>query len=307
MPKYTENSERGKNWASQSASHRRPFQGWFTRPPFTGIWAVVALVLQVVMVVLLATRTSSPPQEPLINTVRVPADMPTALLPTGAPPAQTAPSAKPSSPTSQANKAAAEPQVKVRTLPVRKPGNNPASSHPATSPADIDELSPDAPLAGPPLGGAAAGIPSRHVRETMPGSQTAPRTASRNHAPDASPGTARSSAPPAVAGPTGLMTVYFDADSSTFGADDRRLPLRVELYVDGVKRLDTDEPEKREFEIGQLAEGSHDIRIVPYVGDAPAEPRDAVVRILPGQANRYRAGLRKANGVSQVTKFRTKD
>jgi hypothetical protein len=102
------------------------------------------------------------------------------------------------------------------------------------------------------------------------------------------------------------MSIYFDADSSTFGGSGRRLPLRVEVYVDGQKVMEADDPEKRQFEIRRLPEGEHEVEIVPFVGGAPAEPRRRVVRIDPGQGSRYKAVLRREDGISRV-KFREQD
>jgi hypothetical protein len=98
--------------------------------------------------------------------------------------------------------------------------------------------------------------------------------------------------------------VYFDADSSTFGRDNERLPLRVEVFIDGVKQIESSDPEKRELELRGVPEGVHEIRIVPHVGDAAPEPRSEVVTVTPGGTRQFRAVLHRGHGVASVRKFR---
>ena len=105
----------------------------------------------------------------------------------------------------------------------------------------------------------------------------------------------------------GHLSLYFDADSSTYARHHERMPLRVEVFVDGAKRLDSSDPEKREFQVGQLPAGRHEVRIVPYVGDYPSEPFVGVVRVAPGEASTYKAVLRKAHDVSRISKFEPRD
>jgi len=115
-------------------------------------------------------------------------------------------------------------------------------------------------------------------------------------------------APPVrIARPTGRLTVFFDADSTTFDRNDERLPLRVQVYVDGQKRLESNDPEKREFDLGDLPEGRHEVVVVPYVGRTQPEPRRFRVDIDPETDNRFKAVLRREEGTSRVSKFRPRD
>jgi hypothetical protein len=105
----------------------------------------------------------------------------------------------------------------------------------------------------------------------------------------------------------GKMSIYFDADSTTYDRRGRRLPLRVEVYVNGVKQIESNDPEKREFQIDRLAAGTHDIEIVPYVDNLPAEPRRDRVRIRPHEDRKFKAVLRRSDGVARISKFQQRD
>jgi hypothetical protein len=85
------------------------------------------------------------------------------------------------------------------------------------------------------------------------------------------------------------------------------MPLRVEVYVDGQKRLTSDDPEKRTFNLGRIPEGEHDVEIVPYVGDLPSEARKERIRVFAGERNEYKAVLRRSDGTSRIGKFRGRD
>jgi hypothetical protein len=106
---------------------------------------------------------------------------------------------------------------------------------------------------------------------------------------------------------TGRLAIFFDADSTTFNRDDERLPLRVQVYVDGEMRVDNADPEKREFDLGGLREGRHEVVVVPYVGGATPKPRRFRVEIDPDRTNRFKAVLRREEGVATVSKFRPND
>jgi hypothetical protein len=103
------------------------------------------------------------------------------------------------------------------------------------------------------------------------------------------------------------VSIFFDADSSTFDHHGNRMPLRVEVYVDGQKRLTSDDPEKRTFNLGRIAEGEHDVEIVPYVGDLPSEARKERIRVFAGERNDYKAVLKRSDGTSKIGKFRGRD
>lgn len=104
--------------------------------------------------------------------------------------------------------------------------------------------------------------------------------------------------------PTGLLTIFFDADSSTFDGQKRRMPLRVEVWVDGSLKARSSDPEKRDLEIGLLPAGWHEVEVVPYVGKLPSQPRRRSVLIEPGTTTEYRAVLRREDGMGCVAKFR---
>lgn len=103
------------------------------------------------------------------------------------------------------------------------------------------------------------------------------------------------------------MTIFFDADSSTYEHGHHRAPLRVEVLVDGVLQLQSNDPEKRTFQIARIPEGTHEVEVVPYVGDAPAESRRERVRITSGDENRYKIVLHRSDGVSKISKFKVDD
>jgi hypothetical protein len=107
--------------------------------------------------------------------------------------------------------------------------------------------------------------------------------------------------------PSGRLSIYFDADSSTFDRGKNRAPLRVEVYVGGRKVMETDDPEKREFEVAELPEGIHEVSIVPHVGDAQPRPRRFRVEVDGNAETRVAAVLRRRDGEALVGKLRARD
>ncbi len=274
--------------ARRAPAGRALWAEWFARPPYPGLWLAAAVVLMFSLSLVLPRRLRAAPE----TVVYAPAPAP---VPGSAEPRVPAPAAAP--PVREAT-----PSVTVRSLPARPaaPESEPSvPTPPAVSPG------PPAPLE--PSAGVAAGIPSSRPEGSLPAGRPSPEP-ERPVAPPAPP---RESEPglagPVVAPGAGALAIYFDADSTTFAANRERMPLRVEVYVDGEKRLDSTDPEKREFVIGPVPAGERDVRIVPYVGDAPAEPREKRVRVQPGQETPYRAVLRLEDGMSRVGKFRPRD
>lgn len=203
-----------------------------------------------------------------------------------------------------------EPEVQVRTLPGAHP--NVASRPPgANAPSSLPPLSGSL----PPVENAPPQFPGEAIPPQIPElpSDAGSAAVESPPAPDPRAGT---EAPPIQRPPvrrarplrpSGSLSIYFDADSSTFGRHGRRLPLRVEVWVDGARRLASEDPEKEEFDLGRLPEGEHRIRIVPFVGNSPAEPREESVFIAPREPNRYKAVLRKEDGASRISKFKPRD
>jgi hypothetical protein len=191
-------------------------------------------------------------------------------------------------------------------------GNMPAANTPAanrprimvrTSPLP-DAVEPSQPPAAPEADKAAPAAPPVNSEPDVRPMEPAPRP--RLRAVDPPP---RPVAPPAPepVRETGRVSIFFDADSSTYDHHGNRMPLRVEVYVDGQKRLTSDDPEKKSFNLGRIAEGEHNVEIVPYVGDLPSEARKERIRVFAGERNEYKAVLRRSDGTSRIGKFRGRD
>lgn len=281
---------------------------WFTRAPYPGAWLALSVGLLLGSAAIALNRPRPQTRVVMVNPAPPPAPE-SVLAPAPAAPATNAPGEAGDEP----------PQVRVRTLhpPPPRPGNAPAAKEPSVAPPPLSlpgtiPVPPTGPGNAPLPGGsldepvpapaAPEASPPREPVEPRPVQEARPRPLPEPAEP---PAPRPRPAPPARE--TGRLLVYFDADSSTFDRDDRRMPLRVEVYVDGVKRLDTDDPEKREFDLGRVPEGRHDVQIVPYVGEYPSDPRREVVAIEPGQRNRFKAVLRKSSGMSRIAKFAPRD
>ncbi|HEU4753186.1 MAG TPA: hypothetical protein VFU47_08755 [Armatimonadota bacterium] len=289
-------------------SPRSSLAGWFTHPPYPGLWLSGSAALLVLAAALLAS-TSRPPRT-RIAAIRESTPLPVVDV-ASAPgrsalaPGQNAPAA----------------EVSVRTLPPpaphNAPGNAPAANAPvpgngpAAQPSALPANSPVTLPAPPVQPDLAPEEPAPSVESVPPAPEErpapAPITPPVRPEPAPEPPRVRRPAPVFVPRRTGRMTLYFDADSSTFDHRGDRLPLRVEVYVDGVKRLETSDPEKRLFGIGPLSDGEHDIQIVPYIDDYPADPRRETVRIRAGQINDFKAVLRRSHGMSRISKFEERD
>ena len=286
---------------------RERLRAWFTEPPYPGPLAIGAFAVGFLGLALLPNP--APPVDQRSSSERQ-----VAMAPAPEQPPQPLASVeigdKPS------------PQVSVRTLeeqgnapangplggvppgsvpPGNMPGNWPVEPAPSTLPTV-----PEPGLPGPADVPSPTTLPEPAPQPSVPAPeppvvQPAPRIE-----PEPEPERPRPRRPRAVPVPareTGRMTIYFDADSTTFDRGGDRLPLRVQIYVNGVKRLETDDPEKREFEIEGLPPGEHDVQIVPYVGNAPADPRREIVRIRPRRPNEFKAVLRRSDGTSRISKF----
>lgn len=276
------------------------YTDWFTRSPYPGVWGLAALFLLLFTMGLLFARVrrAELPRAASVRVVSAPSVAPAApeqlpvvkirtLAARRENPARPAPSA--TGPLLD-NRAPAPSVLPPVTAPAPPPGDLPADRTPAPIPA---ERGPDAD---------APDEPGRDEPRTFPPAEEprpapAPRVEPPRREPDR----------PAPRRETGRMSIYFDADSTTFDRRDERLPMRVEVYVDGVKRVDASDPEKRGFNVGQLSEGLHEIRIVPYVGGLPADPRREVVRIRRGEKSRFKAVLRRSDGMSRIGKFEERD
>jgi hypothetical protein len=308
----------------------RPVTEWFTREPYPGVWACLAIL---VFILAFSIVASQPRQEA--------PRMAAATPPAGQPDAPQAPAyTEPEIRSVEPPRGDETPRVTVREIPGPEPGEpseeagagTPAANAPPRDPAANLPSQSAAAGNGPPANRPAAARPSVQpdepatppeppeapaaTRDSIPPPRPQPApdtiivptpTAPEPPAPQPRPRIARPEpqrAPPrrvvVPRRPTGNMRIYFDADSTTFGRAGRRLPLRVEVYVDGVKRLEDGDPEKREFDLGRLPEGQHEVEIVPFVGDAPTQPRRRTVYIEGGRESRYRAVLRRTDGVSQV-------
>lgn len=110
-----------------------------------------------------------------------------------------------------------------------------------------------------------------------------------------------------VRAPRGRLSLYFDADSSTFNRSGERMPLAVEVWVNGVLKLRSGDPEKRDFDLGRLPAGWHEVEVVPHVGDLPAQPRRRSVRIEEDDNVSYRVVLRREDGMACISKFKELD
>ncbi len=107
--------------------------------------------------------------------------------------------------------------------------------------------------------------------------------------------------------PQGRLSLYFDADSSTFSRSGDRMPLAVEVWVDGVLKLRSGDPEKRDFDLGRLPAGWHEVEVVPHVGDLPTQSRRRSVRIAEDETVSYRVVLRREDGMACISKFKMVD
>jgi hypothetical protein len=304
------------------AASGQAWRSWFTVPPYPG-WLLlgVLLVSFAVTVALLAGPRLRPAPSTQVAV---------------APLAATPPVVAPSEPAEASQEA---PVVMIRPMPERlkppvAPANQPAPSlghdpslqpgvvppSPQTQPSGTAPAEPGIPpfLAEPGVQAAPVEIPrveTPRVEAPQPTIPPAPAVESarpeppRVEAPRVEPPRPRPRVPPVQipAYDTGRLTIFFDADSSTFDRNDERLPLRVQVFVDGQMRVDDDDPEKREFDLGRLREGRHEVVVVPYVGRAKPEPRRFRVEVEADRNNRFKAVLRREEGSSLVAKFRPAD
>jgi eukaryotic-like serine/threonine-protein kinase len=289
-----------------------PAGSWYTRSwvgvPYVA-WAVVGVVLVVVLLVALTLpRGSELAAAPSSGGGRQPAAPPQAPGAAEQPSVNIRPVPGPEQPASPSGEGEqpSQPDSEVPNGPagLNGPGNAPAA--PLGTPGE-----PQAPgsMPGETVPGTAPGAdipgteasmpePQPPAVEPSPAPQPRPRVVEIE--PPAEP---RRADPPRRSRPSGALTIYFDADSSTYGRSGARLPLRVEVFVDGEKRLETDDPEKREFDIGQLPAGPHLVEIVPRVGESSPEPRGEMITIEQGRKNSFKAVLRRKGGVSRIGKF----
>lgn len=301
-----------------------PVRDWFLRPPYPGsLLALVLILLLVAGSVVLGRSHGTPPEPPEV------AFSPALVTPQEQP-------AEAASPEPQAA-AEDEPVVTIRPVPGKEPKANApgtelqssvqpgqASNAPLTGPAfpEVRPVQPSEVPGAPEIGPGPSEAPVESTPADTPRTETPPvelpkpepaparvepvrPEPSREEAPR--PRFRRRPAPVRVARPTGRMTLFIDADSSTFDRHDERLPLRVQVYVDGQKRLESDDPEKREFDLGDLPEGEHEVVVVPFVGRNQPEPRRMRVEIGASAENRFKAVLHKEDGVARVSKFRPRD
>jgi len=281
---------------------------WLVRPPYPIAWILAALLLGAAGALLL-----SRPRESARTVVLAPAPTPAGgpVVPSVVVP----PAGERMAQVPEEGEKAPTPQVTIRPAPPRKPDPARASTAPPQSAPSLGiPAVPGAPtLPGEPglrfpesFPREAAPVPEALPENTTP--VEPPRAIEPPPVPEPRPRVERPRRPaPEPVRSTGTLSLYFDADSTTFDRDDRRLPLRVEVYVDGVKQLETDDPEKRRFRLGRLPEGRHEIEIVPHVGDAPAEPRREIVDIRPDGTSSFKAVLRRSKGVSRISKFELRD
>ncbi|MFN3649854.1 MAG: hypothetical protein ACK47B_09740 [Armatimonadota bacterium] len=296
------------------ASPRERLASAFTRPPYAGIWALLAAALATFLLFVFLTRP-----EPLEQVAVVRPTPP----PSPAPAVTRTPQAEEEKPEPEEL-----PRVRVRAVLPPAGANTPAANTPASNAPAANGPAANQPAANAPAPArpgteerspARPTPPTRPVEEqpatppveVIPPTETGrpPLPAPVEPRPQPRPRAEPRRTPPVseVRPATGELSIYFDADSSTFARGQRRLPLRVEVYVDGVRQLVTDDPEKREFIIGSIPAGRHEIAIVPYVGDAPADPRREIVRIPADSERRFKAVLRRSNGVSRVGKWQEQD
>lgn len=285
-----------------------PIRDWFLRPPYPGTLLSTMLIGLLFSGSLLIGRSQRTPPEP--------------------PQVALAPVIVPAEPTTKPAEVEEAPVVTVRPIPDKAPQPTAAAPEVATPPLSAPRAT--APMTTPAAPPAPFGVPG-DLRATPdpavapteiplePAPQEAPRVqvppielprpepARPEFVPEETPRPRPQVAPARPARPTGRLTVFFDADSTTFDRRDERLPLRVQVFVDGEKRLESDDPEKREFDLGDLPEGRHDVVVVPFVGRNQPEPRRMRVDIDAQTDNRFKAVLRREDGVSRVSKFRSRD
>lgn len=286
---------------------------WFTRPPYLGAWVIVGFVLGIVLAAV-GLRSKEAPQAPQV-VVQAPSEP--------APPVTVTPA--PAGPAPSTEEEA--PQVQIRTLPGSNapaeqrddpaadgstPGSPAEAPKPGNAPGDGSTPFPNTsslPSVPEPDADAPSPIPEpERPRIEEPVVPVVPEPRPVEPPPvvrePRRPRETRVVPVPVPARETGRVSIYFDADSSTFDRRGERLPLRVEVYVNGERRLSSNDPEKREFNLGRLPEGNHEIEIVPYVGGLPAEPRRERIRVSSRQRNQFKAVLRRDEGASRVSKFR---
>lgn len=304
----------GEHQEGPAADPAAQLRGWFMEPPYPGVW--IGGVLAAVVAALVTTAVITPRRpEPEVQIVARPQVAPVR------PPSVPVPSVT----TPEETEPAELPKVQVKSLPSAPnapagnlpPGNVPPGSAPVSGAANPPGT--PAPNAPAPLGEGTP-LPELGHEETPP-----PASAPRGIEPPANPAPLEPPTPEPIPEPeprrperprppapaperaSGRMAIFFDADSTTFDRRGRRLPLRVEVYVDGRKVLESDDPEKQEFSVGRLRDGWHDVEIVPYVANAPSDPRRQRVYIEAGSENRFKAVLRREDGASRVSKFRERD
>jgi hypothetical protein len=299
---------------TETGSEKGLIARWFTEPPYFGVLLVLAFFLGIGLAALTQRPQPSAPQV----VQATPPPPPVSVTPGPSPQASPAPE----EPT---------PQVSVRAVPGTPPEKKPEADKPGDENAPASEV---------PSGAAGSKAPKIAVRTApapapdqpgqdatpvpeppVPSPEPVPVPAQPDFRPMEPPARPRPQPQPQRAEPparprpsfrppardTGDVSVFFDADSSTFDRRGNRLPLRVEVYVDGRKRLESDDPEKRSFNLGRLEEGEHEIEIVPYVGNLPSASRREVIRVSPGERARFKAVLRREDGASRIGKFRPRD
>lgn len=314
----TRGEQRNSEPADEVLTSPTPIRDWFLRPPYPGTLLVVVLFGLLFLGAMMMGRSQNAPPDPpqvafspaIVRPERQ--DAPPVVEEAPVVTIRPIPGKEPKPPV-------AKPEVK--TLP--EPGT--LGNAPTSLPTD--------PMSQPVLPGRLPGVPdvlpspgdvpvepapAEQPRTTLPPAEIPqPEPARpepvqpeppRAEAPRPRPRPRIPRTPPVrIARPTGRMTVYFDADSSTFDRHDERMPLRVQVYVDGQKRLESDDPEKREFDLGDLPEGRHEVVVVPFVGRNQPEPRRFRVDIDAETDNRFKAVLRREEGTSRVSKFRPRD
>jgi hypothetical protein len=171
---------------------------------------------------------------------------------------------------------------------VKEPETSPIG--PGTAPVAPE---PTAPLEVPVPPPAPADVPRAEVETPPPAARPAPIPEPRAERP--------------APRPTGKLSIYFDADSSTFDRRGRRAPLRVEVYVGGRKVMESSDPEKQEFDVAELPAGTHEVVIVPHVGRAEPRPRRLEVAVEPYAETRLRAVLHREEGEARISKVRPRD
>lgn len=312
----TRGEQRNGEPADEVLMSPTPIRDWFLRPPFPGTLLVVVLFgLLFVGAMLIGRSRNTPPDPPQV-----------AFSPVLAPPQR------------QEEPPVTEeaPVVTIRPLPGKAP-KPPVIKPELTTPPVPGQIGnaplaePAAPATQPVLPGGLSGAPDAAPAPGDVPVEPTPAEAPRAETPPleiprpepARPEPARPEPPreepvrprPRIARtppvrivrPTGRLTVFFDADSSTFDRHDERLPLRVQVFVDGQKRLESDDPEKHEFDLGDLPEGRHEVVVVPFVGRNQPEPRRVRVDIDAETDNRFKAVLRREDGMARVSKFRPRD